>query len=132
MVPHFTEGKKKKPSVHWSYMIPPPLTSLPSSPTHPPHSLLTGFLAVLGTGQVYSCLRALAQAVPLLGMLLLHGLNLLKHSPLSESILTIPFKIVTSATHHFPCPFPSYLLPQQLSSDTLYNYLLVAVPPCLS
>lgn len=77
---------------------------------------------------MWSCLRALAQAVPLLGILLLHGLNLLKHSPLSESILTIPFKSVTSATHHFPCPLPSYLLPQQLSSDTLYNYYLLLFP----
>lgn len=25
---------QKNPSIHWSYMIPPPLTSWPSSPTH--------------------------------------------------------------------------------------------------
>lgn len=120
--------REKNQSVHWPNLILPHYLSALISSYSPPCPLLTGLLAVPGTCQGLSCLSAFAQAVLLLGILLCHGLNLLRCSPLSESILTIPLKLFTPSpvTSHAPFPTTCHL---QLSSDTLYNYLFVAVPP---
>lgn len=99
MVPHFTEGK------NWSagpYVIDSlTLKPLPLSP--PTHLLIhcsspTVFWlpccfwnrpgALLPQGFFSSCTPH-----PPPGILLSHGLNLLKWSPLSDSILTVPLKL---------------------------------------
>lgn len=125
--------REKNQSVHWPNLILPHYLSALISSYSPPCPLLTGLLAVPGTCQGLSCLSAFAQAVLLLGILLCHGLNLLRCSPLSESILTIPLKflhlhlllrmppsqlLVTYSYHLTPC-ITIYLLLFPLPQQTV-------------
>lgn len=126
----FHWGEKLK-SVHWPDMIPHHnLSAL--IPYSPPCSLFTGLLAVPGTWGVHSCLRAFAQAVPLLGKLLCVGLNLLRCSPLSESILTVNCDLKLwpppPVTPHAPFPATCHHSSSHLT-PCIYLYIYLLPPP---